>query len=387
MKQSLTNDLLFQGLETKCGLRLRNRIVMAPMTTWSSNPDATVSDEEDTYYRRRVSGLGLVITGCSHVTANGVGFTDEFACFDDRFLPSLRRLASAAKSGGAPAILQIFHAGGKALSSLVPDIVAASDGVVTKSTFVTKEATIRALREDEITDIIKAFGEATCRAIDAGFDGVEIHGAHGFLPQDFLSPRSNRRDDPWGGPLANRLRFPLAVVTEVQRVIKEKAKRPFMLGYRVSLEEPGEGGLRWAESSILVDKLAALEIDYLHASLANLLEDRPIGEQGSETLVELLHRRFYGRLLLLAAGRIRTPDQAVRARALGLDLVAVGQGLVMNPNWAQAAQNSGGDAMDTSLDLSRHVELAIPEKLAIGIENTPGWFQVSKGRASTSGAT
>ncbi len=93
-------DLLTQAFTFKNGLRMRNRIVMAPMTTWSANDDETISDEEVNYYRARATGVGLVITGCAHVQRNGVGFTNEFAAYDDRFIPSLRKLADAAKSGG-----------------------------------------------------------------------------------------------------------------------------------------------------------------------------------------------------------------------------------------------------------------------------------------------
>lgn len=106
--------------------RPRNRIVMAPMTTWAGNDDGTVSHEEEAYYRRRVQDIGLVITGCTHVQQNGIGFTGELAAYDDKFIPGLKRLAIAAKSGGAPEILQIFHAGVKTSPELVTDIVAAS---------------------------------------------------------------------------------------------------------------------------------------------------------------------------------------------------------------------------------------------------------------------
>ncbi|EAA5478851.1 NADH:flavin oxidoreductase, partial [Salmonella enterica subsp. enterica] len=108
-------DLLTQAFTFKNGLRMRNRVVMAPMTTWSANDDETISDEEVNYYRARATGVGLVITGCAHVQINGVGFTNEFAAYDDRFIPSLSKLADAAKSGGALAILQLFHAGNKAV--------------------------------------------------------------------------------------------------------------------------------------------------------------------------------------------------------------------------------------------------------------------------------
>lgn len=93
-------DLLTQAFTFKNGLRMRNRVVMASMTIWSANDDETISDEEVNYYRARATGVGLVITGCTHVQRNGVGFTNEFAAYDDRFIPSLRKLADAAKSGG-----------------------------------------------------------------------------------------------------------------------------------------------------------------------------------------------------------------------------------------------------------------------------------------------
>ncbi|RYY07173.1 MAG: NADH:flavin oxidoreductase, partial [Alphaproteobacteria bacterium] len=122
----MTHNKLFEPLTLRQGVVLRNRIVMAPMTTWAANDDGTVSDAEEAYYRRRVAGVGLVLTGCTHVQSNGVGFTGEFAAYDDRFIPSLTRLATAAKSGGAPAILQIFHAGAKTLPELVSDTMSAS---------------------------------------------------------------------------------------------------------------------------------------------------------------------------------------------------------------------------------------------------------------------
>jgi len=106
----MKHNPLLEGFSLGKGVTLRNRIVMAPMTTWSGNDDGTVSHEEEAYYRRRVLDFGLVITGCTHVQENGIGFTGEFAAWDDKFIPGLKRLATAAKSGGAPAILQIFHA-------------------------------------------------------------------------------------------------------------------------------------------------------------------------------------------------------------------------------------------------------------------------------------
>ncbi|MBW3127177.1 NADH-dependent flavin oxidoreductase [Hymenobacter profundi] len=373
-----TTDLIFQPFAFKRGLYLKNPVAMAPMTTWSSNDDLTISDEEARYYHARVGGVGLVITGCSHVTPSGQGFTDEFASYDDSFLPSLRKLADAAKSGGAPAILQIFHAGNKALAPLIPngDIVSASTMEIAATAF-TPAASSRALREDEIQDIIQAFGQATRRAIEAGFDGVELHGAHGFLLQNFLSPYFNQRTDEWGGSLENRLRFPLAVVQEVQRVIQEHTEQPFLLGYRISPDEPQDGGLRIHDVYELLDRLALLDIDYVHVSLPSVLTAKPVDSQDDQLVVEGVLARVNGRLPVIAAGHIRTPAEARQALSLGLSLVAVGQALVVNPNWLELATSGREDEIQAALQPSKVEERRIPGKLWGIIQVATGWFTVA----------
>jgi 2,4-dienoyl-CoA reductase-like NADH-dependent reductase (Old Yellow Enzyme family) len=373
-----STDPLFQPFVFANGLTLRNRVVMAPMTTWSSNDDKTISDEELAYYRARANGVGLVLTGCTPVLPSGVGFTDEFAAYDDRFVPSLRKLAVAAKSGGAPAVLQIFHAGNKTMPNLVPggELVSASPQAAPKGPFNDGGHVSRALSHEEILEVIRAFGEATRRAIEAGFDGVELHAAHRFLIQNFLSPLSNQRSDEWGGSLENRMRFPLEVVREVRRVIAEHAKRPFVLGYRFSPDEPGEGALRLGEVLELVERLIGENlVDYLHASLSNLMTDKPQDYFGELNTTEQILSRVAGRVPLLAAGQVRTPKQARAALAMGLPLVAVGRGLVLNPRWAELARARNEAEIDTELDLSRRAdELQIPHRLLDVIRTTPGWF-------------
>lgn len=359
------------------GIRLRNRIVMAPMTTWAGNDDGTVSDDEENYYRLRVKDVGLVITGCTHVQKNGMGFTGEFAAYNDTFVPSLTRLATAAKSGGAPAILQIFHAGVKTSPDLVSDIVAAS--AVPGDAGPSAPAVMpRALAGDEVDDVVRAFGEATRRAIEAGFDGVELHGAHAFLLQNFFSPHFNQRTDRWGGSLENRMRFPLAVVAAVRTAIAEHATGPFVLGYRITLDEPHEDGLRIAESLTLVDRLIDAGIDYLHVSLGDALEARPIDAPSGPRTIEIVRDHLAGRIPFIAAGQIRTPQQAEEAIAAGLSLAAVGQGLVMNPNWVRFAQGEAKGRIALDVAASDVPRLAIPAKLWTIIETATGWFNVRK---------
>jgi 2,4-dienoyl-CoA reductase (NADPH2) len=374
-------DPIFQPFTFANGITLKNRVVMAPMTTWSSNEDETISNEELAYYRSRAHGVGLMLTGCTHVQPSGIGFTHEFAAYDDRFIPSLRKLANAAKSGGATAVLQLFHAGNKAVPELIPngELVSASAVAAPKGPFNDGKLASRALMEQEILDVIRDFGEATRRAIEAGFDGIELHGAHGFLIQNFLSPLFNQRTDKWGGTLENRMRFPLEVVREVRRVISEYADRPFLLGYRISPEEPGEGALRIDDALALADQLANEgHIDYLHTSLYNILSGTSQEDTTGKTTAERFVEMIAGRIPLMAAGEIRTPDEAREAVKMDLPMVVVGRSLVMNPNWVEMAQTGQESEIKMQLDSSSSAKaLQIPTKLWEVINATPGWFPVN----------
>ncbi|URJ39949.1 NADH-dependent flavin oxidoreductase [Paenibacillus polymyxa] len=371
---------LFENYMLKDGITLKNRLVMAPMTTWSSNGDATISDAEADYYRERVKGVGLVITGCTHVAANGLGFSGEFASYDDQFVPSLKKLAAAAKSGGAPAILQIFHAGNKAIPELIPnaDVVSSSALQTETTAFTEGHVQPRELPHEEILEIIEAFGEATRRAIEVGFDGVEIHGAHGFLIQNFFSPLFNQRIDMWGGSLENRMRFPLAIVEKINQVIKQHASKPFVLGFRISPEESQEGGLRIQDTYALIDRLIDEKVDYVHASLSNVLSSKPMGSQDEDTIAQAIVKHVNGRIPVLAAGFLRTPDDVDKALDMGLPLPVIGQALVMNPNWVELVQSGREDEIDVELKVSKVEQIRLPEKMWTAIKGTPGWFVISE---------
>ncbi|MFD1774002.1 NADH-dependent flavin oxidoreductase [Paenibacillus rhizophilus] len=370
---------LLESLTLNNGITLRNRVVMSPMTTWSSNDDYTISDEEVKYYEKRVNGVGLIITGCTHVQPNGIGFTHEFAGYDDTFIPSLRKLADAAKSGGAAAVLQIFHAGNKALAALTPNgDVVSSSALETEATAFAPSVTPRALSHDEILEVIHAFGETTRRAIEAGFDGVEIHGAHGFLMQNFFSPFFNRREDQWGGSLENRLRFPLAVIQEMKTVIQKHATKPFIFGYRVSPDEPMEGGLRMKDTYTLIDRLIEEGVDYVHASLVDALSSKPVDSQDEKTYLELIVEHVGGRLPVMAAGSLVTPDQVVTALDKGITLAAIGHALIINPDWVGKVQEGKEAELETAIKISKVSELELPEKLWNGIQASGPWFKIEE---------
>lgn len=359
-------------------IKLRNRIVMAPMTTWSANPDGTISEQELEFYKRRSQNVGLVITGCTYVTPSGIGFTHEFAAYDDRFINSLEKLAAAAKSGGAPAILQIFHAGNKAIPELVPnnDVISASASSVKSGDFMKRVVQSREMTENEIQETIRAFGDITKRAIKAGFDGVELHGAHGFLLQNFFSPLFNQRNDRWGGDLEGRMRFPLAVLQEVKNVVYEYATKPFAIGYRISPEESVTGGLRIEDTYILLDRLISSGISYIHTSLVSINDSYPVESPNGPRTIELILNHIAGRVPVIAAGKIRTPSQAQEAISTGLPLVAIGKGLVINPEWVTLAESGRSHEIQTTLNPQLVPELTIPDKLwdQIQASKGTGWF-------------
>ena len=359
-------------------IKLRNRIVMAPMTTWSANPDGTISEQELEFYKRRSQNVGLVITGCTYVTPSGIGFTHEFAAYDDRFINSLEKLAAAAQSGGAPAILQIFHAGNKAIPELVPnnDVISASASSVKNGDFMKRVVQSREMTENEIQETIRAFGDVTKRAIKAGFDGIELHGAHGFLLQNFFSPLFNQRNDRWGGDLEGRMRFPLAVLQEVKNVVYEYATKPFAIGYRISPEESATGGLRIEDTYKLLDRLISSGISYIHTSLVSINDSYPVESPNGPRTIELILNHIAGRVPVIAAGKIRTPSQAQEAISTGLPLVAIGKGLVINPEWVTLAESGRGHEIQTTLNPQLVPELTIPDKLwnQIQASKGTGWF-------------
>lgn len=369
-----TYQPLFNAMTLGRELELKNRIVMAPMTNFASNNDGTVTDAEINYYSRRSDGVGMVITACAYVTLSGKGFPGELGADRDEMIPSLQRLASAIKSKGAKAILQIFHGGRECPPNLVPN-----GDVVSAGAFSSKQnggVVPRELTDSEVMSIISAFGEATRRAIEAGYDGIEIHGANGYLIQQFFSPHSNRRDDRWGGSVEERLAFPMAVVDEVKRVVAEHAKQPFIIGYRFSPEEDETPGITMKETFVLVDALTDKGLDYLHVSLMDFWSQPRSGADSSKTRMEWILERARNRVPIIGVGSIHTPEQALKALQSGIELVALGREMIMEPDWVEKIVAGNEAEVRTTVTKDDQADLVIPDALWGAIMHAPGWFPV-----------
>jgi 2,4-dienoyl-CoA reductase-like NADH-dependent reductase (Old Yellow Enzyme family) len=353
---------------------------MAPMTTFSANPDDTTSDAEIDYYAARSNGPGLVITACAYIQANGKGFEGQFAAHQDAMIPSLRRVASSIKEKGAKAVLQVYHGGRLAVPHLIPNgetVSASSVPPLLDRGFYSVDRTPRSLSDEEILQLVQDFGEATRRAIEAGFDGVELHGATGYIIQQFISPHSNTRTDRWGGSVEKRLAFPLAVIEETKRVIKQHAKQPFILGYRLSPEEPETPGITMAETFTLLDALIGSELDYIHLSLTDFWSKPRRGVESNRSRVELIQKHVGNQVPVIGVGSIHTPDEAVQAlEQTGIPFIALGRELIIEPEWVEKVKQGREREIKTTIHRNDQARLQVPDPLWELMMSVQGWFPI-----------
>ena len=357
-------------------INVKNPIVMAPMTTFSGNLDGTVSEDELSYYKTRAKGVGIVITATTFVSPSGKGFAGQFAAYDDSFLPGLKRLAQTIKEDGALAILQMFHGGRMAIPGEIPggQTISASS-VAPERPWAT---TPREMTEAEIQDTIKAFGKTAKLAIDAGFDGVEIHGANGYLVQQFFSPHSNRRKDNWGGSIEKRMNFSLAVIAEVKKVAKENARDNFIVGYRFSPEEIENPGITLEDTLLFVDVLADQGLSYLHASIMDFWQSSMRDKTNTKPIVCKIIDQIHGRVPFIGVGSIHTPEEAIKVLESGAQFIALGREIIMEPDWVIKIQKGKIPEIRTTLSKKDGKALAVPEPLWNVIINTPGWFPLTE---------
>jgi 2,4-dienoyl-CoA reductase-like NADH-dependent reductase (Old Yellow Enzyme family) len=367
---------LFQSFEFPVsGIQISNRILMSPMTTWSGNNDGTVSEAEIAYYKRRAHGVGAVVTACAFVLPQGRGFAGQIGVHSDAMLPSLSRIAVAVKEGGSKAILQLYHGGRMCPPALLPDgqALSASNIPVAFGDAVPPCP----MTESEILETIAAYGNAARRAAKAGFDGVEIHGANGYLVQQFFSPHANRRSDQWGGSMEGRLRFPLAVV---EAVVSAAAKtgRPFIVGYRLSPEEIENPGITMDDTLQLSDALAECKLDYIHISTLNFWAGSLRDTEDKRLRALMIYEHIGKRKPVIGVGSVRTPDDALRLLESGVPLIAMGRELLMEPDWVEKIQSGRESSIRTTLSLNAREELAIPEGLWKMMLGRKGWLPVEE---------
>lgn len=352
---------LFEPLVLPNGVELRNRFVLAPLTHISSNDDGTISDVEIPYIEKRSKDVGLAINAASNVNDVGKAFPGQPSVAHDSDIEGLKELAKAMKKNGAKAIVQIHHGGAQALPNLTPqgDVVAPSP--ITLKSFGQQEPhEAREMTSDEIEQTIKDFGEATRRVIEAGFDGVEIHGANHYLIHQFVSPYYNRRNDVW----ADNLKFPMSVIEEVVKAKKEYANDDFIVGYRLSPEEAESPGISMEITEQLINQIANQPLDYIHISLMDVNSETRDGKYKGENRLKLIHHWINGRMPLIGIRSIFTPEDALNAiDNVGVELVALGREILLDYDFVGKIKNGQEDEIISEYDPNREDRHELPPNL------------------------
>ena len=362
-------------------LTLRNRIVFAPCTTYSSfdasssdragGHDGHITPAELRYLERRAAQVGIVVTAACYTLLDGKGFEGQWGCDADDKLPSLTAAATAIQRGGALAFLQLHDAGRQSPPALIGRPARAPSSVPMPRDGAPVP---RTMTEEDIERALRAFADAAVRAQLAGFDGVEIHGANTYLLQQFLSPHSNRRTDTWGGDLKGRLRFPL----EVARRVRQAVGDAFPVAYRYSPEESWEPGLTVADTGALLEGLRALKLAYI--SVSTQMYWQPGLRDGADiTPRARIAQRALPGVPVVGVGGVWSRADAQAIVSDGTALVAVGRALICDPEWSAHAASSA--AVRTGFPRTGWEALDVPRGLAQRILSAPGWFPILEDEA------
>ncbi|MHA1645726.1 MAG: oxidoreductase [Candidatus Freyarchaeota archaeon] len=320
-------------------MELRNRLVMPPMGTNFAAEDGSVTQRQINYYRERArGGVGLIIVEGAYVHPLGKGASLQLSLTDDEKISGLKKLAEAIQAEGAKAAVQLFH-GGRQISSMIigTQPISASDVPCR----LVRE-TPRPMTLEEIEEAIEAFGEAARRVKEAGFDAVEIHAAHGYLINQFLSPLTNLRKDRYGGDFEGRTRF----LVEVIQRIREKVGDSFPIICRMNGDDYYEGGITLQEAKRIAQVAEESGVNAIHVS-GGIYDS----EYGESTAPMWLPRGFMVPLAqgikeavgvpVIAVGRINRVELAEEIVEKGqADLVSMGRALIADPELPRKAMEN-----------------------------------------------
>ena len=316
----MTLDDLFQPLAFTRGPAMKNRFMLAPLTNLQSHPDGTLSDDELRWLTYRAKGgFGATMTCAAHVQAQGQGFPGQLGIWKDAHVERLTLLASAIKAEDSVALVQLHHAGIRSPKELIgTQPVGPSDDEQTGS---------RALSTAEVEQLVEDFVLGAKRAEAAGFDGVEIHGAHSYILCAFLSPGLNRREDHYGGNAENRAR----VVREIISGIRARCRPDFIVGLRLS---PERFDLVLTEIRDLAQNVMTEgAIDFLDMSLWDIFKEPADEAYQGRSLMSYFTELERGKVKLGVAGKIMSPAHALFALEQGADFPLLGRAAILHHDY------------------------------------------------------
>ena len=331
MTKSIKFSKLFEPVKFTSGKQSPNRFMVAPLTNMQSHEDGTLSDDEYKWLTLRAQGgYGLTMTCASHVQQIGKGFPGQLGCFSDNHIDGLTRLSTGINSQGSISIVQLHHAGVRTPQSLI------NEKPVAPSEFKDGDLEARGLSTEEVNQLISDFVEAAKRCQKAGFDGVEVHGAHGYILTQFLSTLYNKRNDSYGGSLENRSR----ILFDILKGIKAECGDDFVLGIRLS---PELHGLNLQDVLDVSQKLIDSElIDFLDVSIWDVFKKAEDEKLNEHTLISLFASLDWKNVKYIVAGKIYTPEDALWCLEQGADMVALGKMAILHhdyPNKLEADES------------------------------------------------
>ena len=318
----LPSHSLFEPMSFAHGPAMKNRFMLAPLTNSQSHPDGKLSDEEFHWLTMRAKGgFGLTMTAAAHVQRSGQGFPGQVGVFSDDHLEGLTRWAAEIKKYASLAVVQLHHAGMRSPAALIGETPhSASDNA---------EFAARALTGAEVEQLTEDFIAASVRSDKAGFDGVEFHGAHGYILCQFLSPETNQRTDQWGGSLENRSR----IIRDVIAGARARCRPGFNIGLRIS---PERFGIQLAEArDFAQDMMLSGQIDYLDMSLWDCWKAPNEEAFKHRPLIDWFTELKRGTTRLGVAGKIKTGEACAAAMDAGVDFVLIGRGAILHHDFPE----------------------------------------------------
>jgi 2,4-dienoyl-CoA reductase-like NADH-dependent reductase (Old Yellow Enzyme family) len=353
---------LFSAFRFRNGRVAKNRIWLAPMTNLQSHLDGSMSEDELNWLLRRATGgFGVIETCAAHVAEDGQSWVGQLSFSSDAHVPALRPLAQGLKAHGALGIAQLFHGGVRA-DPKVSGFPAWSASVVEDGGVTPREAT-----RDDIATVIGRYRDAALRAHSAGLDGVELHGAHGYLFGQFLSVFNNRRSDEWGGAFENRARL----LRETVRTIRAAVPSSFIVGVRMCTEDWAQAkGLDLDESVQLSQWLAKDGVDYLH--LSQLAANSHTKKRPECHVLTLFRAAVPPDVPLVVAGQIWTREEAEYLLQKGASGVALGLSAIANPDWPHDARRADWEPRRPPFTIAELVDRGLSLRFA---QYMSGWWK------------
>lgn len=324
------------------GKTTKNGLAVAALTNGQSNPDGSLNDRELRWLARRAKGgFGIVTSAAMHVQEGGKGWQGEWGCFDDSQIDGFRRAATAVQAEGALFIGQLFHGGMRADDTLIEGPARSAVDYEYKHRGGTRP--VKALSEPEIHQLIEDFVAAAKRMDVAGADGIEIHGAHGYILTQFLCPDLNKRTDRWGGSFENRSRL----TREVTRQIRAAVSPGFLVGVRLS-PEPGFEKAGWNMDPDEVVELARLlcedGVDFISVSLFRHAPSHVTSKHkkrgDSKPMVQVFREACPKDVVIMACGKVTSGADVRALTALGVEIVVMGQSAISTPDFPRQVQSN-----------------------------------------------